>query len=735
MNRIFTIASIAALAILLLAVSVQAGTAPVPLYQATPNTPSTISYQGRILVNGARFNGAGLFKFTVVNSAGDAAYWSNDGTGLGAAPFQPTDHITLTVNNGIFGIAFGDTSIAGMTQPITAGIATSPDRSLRVWFNDGALGWQQLAPDVTLSSVPYAFVADSSASATTATTATSSHNADLLGGLAASSSPTTTAIVSTDVTGAVALSKIYGGVAANDDLTLEGTSHATKTTSYVILQPVSGKVVIGGVTASQKLEVNYGNLRFNQESLAITPPTTAIGTGTGLTGTYQYRVTFITADGETEAGNISTPAIVVSNQGISLTNIPLGSSACVARKIYRNTNGGSVVVMKLVDTINDNTTTTYTDIKPDASLGATISYINTTGGTIYNGTTPLIVSNIWQTRLGFQAGPVATGVYNTMFGSYPGQSITTGGYGTYIGYGAGQNVANTDHNVAVGYTTLGYMAGGSYDTAVGNSSGRYCAGLGNVLLGYQAGRGTASYSGNYNTIIGYAAGYNVSGGSNVFIGNQAGYNETGSNKLYIANSNTATPLIGGDFSASTLSLNGNVNIGGNVVPTTNTFNLGSSSLWWNEIHYHTLTSHSLSDFANGVKLRDGRTVGCLDALAELKPDKEKTTNGHSHIDYSTLPLAAYHPAKDSIVIHTFTTTNKSLTNGAVPISYRTDSDNDDPGAYYIYTTTETLKGEPGADLDAMVSLVLCAANEVNAKSATLEARIAALEKALGVKTP
>jgi len=39
--------------------------------------------------------------------------------------------------------------------------------------------------------------------------------------------------------------RINGGAAANDDLTLQGTSHATRTTSYIILQPNGGNVGIG----------------------------------------------------------------------------------------------------------------------------------------------------------------------------------------------------------------------------------------------------------------------------------------------------------------------------------------------------------------------------------------------------------------------------------------------------------------------------------------------------------
>lgn len=52
---------------------------------------------------------------------------------------------------------------------------------------------------------------------------------------------------------------IYGSAASNGDLTLEGTSDGTKTTSYVILQPTAGNVGIGTTSPGAKMVVKGGN--------------------------------------------------------------------------------------------------------------------------------------------------------------------------------------------------------------------------------------------------------------------------------------------------------------------------------------------------------------------------------------------------------------------------------------------------------------------------------------------
>ena len=91
-----------------------------------------------------------------------------------------------------------------------------------------------------------------------------------------------------------------------------------------------------------------------------------------LTGTYYYAMTYVIDGVEVVIGTVSN-TITVSSKSIDL-DIPVGVSNCTARKIYRTTAGGSS--LKLVTTINDNTTLTYQDNIADGSLGVTIPSTN-----------------------------------------------------------------------------------------------------------------------------------------------------------------------------------------------------------------------------------------------------------------------------------------------------------------------------------------------------------------------
>ena len=48
---------------------------------------------------------------------------------------------------------------------------------------------------------------------------------------------------------------LYGGTGANDDITIHGTSNATRTTSYVLLQPSGGNVGIGTTAPTAKMHL------------------------------------------------------------------------------------------------------------------------------------------------------------------------------------------------------------------------------------------------------------------------------------------------------------------------------------------------------------------------------------------------------------------------------------------------------------------------------------------------
>lgn len=102
-------------------------------------------------------------------------------------------------------------------------------------------------------------------------------------------------------------------------------------------------------------------------------PTLALAAGTALgVGVYYYLVTFVDNNSGETSQALSTTANITTttnNQDINLSAIPTGPTGTVKRNIYRTKVGGSTYF--LLTTLNDNTTTTYSDTTADASLPAT----------------------------------------------------------------------------------------------------------------------------------------------------------------------------------------------------------------------------------------------------------------------------------------------------------------------------------------------------------------------------
>ncbi len=123
---------------------------------SSAQVPQIIHYQGKIQSGSTNFSGTGHFKFCLVDSSGTTTFWSQDGTGSAGA--EPTGQVAAPVSNGLYSVALGDTSIPGMSA-IPYSVFGNAGIGLRVWFNDGSHGFQQLSPDQPVNSVGFAMMA------------------------------------------------------------------------------------------------------------------------------------------------------------------------------------------------------------------------------------------------------------------------------------------------------------------------------------------------------------------------------------------------------------------------------------------------------------------------------------------------------------------------------------------------------------------------------------------------
>lgn len=155
-----------------------------------------------------------------------------------------------------------------------------------------------------------------------------------------------------------------------------------------------------------------GNLKYNGTTvynMGITAPSTtatvalaAAGAGNLTNGTYSYKITFYnsTLGHESNPSSVTADVTVVdktTDGKVALTDIPVSTDAQVnQRRIWRTTVGGGVWL--LLATINDNTTTTYTDNIADSGLGIAIDGFG-------NGVPPVFsMIEVWQ-GYAFMAAP------------------------------------------------------------------------------------------------------------------------------------------------------------------------------------------------------------------------------------------------------------------------------------------------------------------------------------------
>lgn len=119
-------------------------------------------------------------------------------------------------------------------------------------------------------------------------------------------------------------------------------------------------------------------------------PTLALVAGTALgIGPYRYQISFVNVSGETPGGTEAVVTTTLGNQAVNLTAIPVGPAGTTARKVYRTIKNGETGSEKLVATIPDNTTTVYSDVVPDSSLGVVVL------GQVTDYTTGVLFGDYW----------------------------------------------------------------------------------------------------------------------------------------------------------------------------------------------------------------------------------------------------------------------------------------------------------------------------------------------------
>jgi len=127
--------------------------------QQFPVGLNTISYQGRVTVNGQPYNGTGYFKFAIVDSLGDYT-WNSDVIVQAQDASQqigpPQNPIPIPVHQGLFSVRLG--AFPDMS-PIPPLALADPDAALRVWFSTDGTHFTQL-PDQLFSATAWALMAD-----------------------------------------------------------------------------------------------------------------------------------------------------------------------------------------------------------------------------------------------------------------------------------------------------------------------------------------------------------------------------------------------------------------------------------------------------------------------------------------------------------------------------------------------------------------------------------------------
>lgn len=250
------------------------------------------------------------------------------------------------------------------------------------------------------------------------------------------------------------------------------------------------------------------------------------------------------------------------------------------------------------------------------------------------------------TLIGFNVGNPSgmTGAINNfLLGANAALSLSTGDNNIVIGQGVMNTVSTGTDNISIGNNSLYNSANTSSTIAIGSFAGQDMTNTyGGTYVGNSAGRASSVYgaafgeqalrnnSGANSVAFGNLAGYFNSGLNSVFLGHQAGFENSRNQSLFIENSDSWTPLIGGQFDNNRVGINRNISsinatlhVGGDLIvetrsgtPSTGAAFDSSGKLVTTGSTPGSVTSIATTSPITGGPITGTGTIGINDAAAD-----------------------------------------------------------------------------------------------------------------------
>lgn len=419
--------------------------------------------------------------------------WSNDGTSTTGN--EPTGGITIPVSGGVFTIHLGDPTVATMAA-LPVAIFTNQPMYLRVWFNDGANGFEQLSPDTLLPTAGFSMVA-----------------ATLANGVPDSVPPDGSITEAKLADAAVSSLKLADGAVSQAKL-----ANAAVGTLQLADNAVSSAKVADGSIASAKL----AGSSVSSSKLANGAVTETKIADTAVS-------TLKLADGSVNAAKLANGTVVRSVNGFT-DQITLAAGTGVSL----SQNAGTVTISAVNSGGGWN-------LNGNSGTSPTTDFLGTTDNQ------PLEIHAGGERVLRLEPS-AQTGVANLLGGSSA--NTISGAVGGIVAGGGSPAAPNA---IAADFSTISggqgnevnsasaVVSGGAHNT-IGTSSDFSVIGGGNSNTVSQSAAYSSILGGLNNTISGGSSGAAVFGGTDNLIGSNAQYalslggfnNVVGNNALYAA---------------------------------------------------------------------------------------------------------------------------------------------------------------------------------------------------------